>query len=166
MKRLILATIALLASEACFAQHVDIIGAYKSAPGQTEQQFAIEVGTTLQTWSAQTHEEACGQLTTDGTLFAVVLVTEHSHGACGEPQGAILPGFHLIHKTIHVHPTITHYHTTPEDVAMGDPRNVDITITQGVFSAADYATGPGYLVTDHKLLYQDHPNTQTVISAL
>jgi hypothetical protein len=137
---------------------------------ETQKDFLVRVGTELQDWAAKNKTEACGQIAANESgNWSVVIVTENAHAACGEPRGALLPGYHFIGKTIHVHPQKRTYIVNGYDEAMGD---TGLALGQKVpldperYSDADFASGPGYLVTNGKLYYQHGKGTEEVVAEL
>jgi hypothetical protein len=133
-------------------------------------QFLIRTAEELQDWAAKNKTEACGQLAqNDAGLWSVVIVSENAHAACGEPRGALLTGYHFVGKSIHVHPQKRSYIVNGSDSAMGDT-GISIGMTVPLepehYSKADYASGPGYLVTAGKLYYQHGEGTAEKVADL
>jgi hypothetical protein len=138
--------------------------------GQSYNDFLLGVGHELQDWAAKNQTEACGQLAQNETgNWSVVIVSENAHAACGEPQGALLKGYHFVGKTIHVHPQKRFYIVNNADESMGDTGlsiGSRVQLEPEHFSKADIASGPGYLVTNGKLYYQHGADTETEVADL
>jgi hypothetical protein len=177
MKRLLtFAALALAVTSACAADFgtkpqmngpikVDFVRQVVQNPGESKAEFINRTAVFLDNWVRENKEEACGQIASnaDGNL-SVVLVTVHSHAACGEPAGAVVEGYKWMGETIHVHPYFRSYVVSDADQRMGDGEiGRRIAIEPAHFSHMDYASGPGYLVTGGKLLYQNGVGTSKVV---
>jgi hypothetical protein len=172
-----------LAHEAPISIQADEVGTYTSQPGESYVAFVTRVAQTLNAWSLQNHQEACGAFAkaANGT-YQIQLTTEHSQLVClitvEAPAGMALVG-----DSLHSHVASTdssgEYRVTDADraafKAMGDWTHASKSnrwekgeggndkITN--FSNDDYDSGPGYLVAEGQLLHQHGRGTSTVITA-
>lgn len=132
-----------------------------SNAGEAKEDFLLRVGSFLQSYTAKTGYEACGLVgAAEGDKFAVAVTTNESHIGC--LATAKVAGFVVDKESIHSHPQILHYRVSQVDYVFLSVQNgntahlnqMDNIQAENTFSATDYKTGRGYLVTNGKLLYQ------------
>jgi hypothetical protein len=157
-----------------------VLGTYTANAGETKDAFVLRVASVLKNWADTTGTEACGGLAknADGAL-TITLITEKAQVVCvfspTAPAGTTYVG-----ESMHCHPPMP---TNPDGVialtdtdktilyALGDHVNGKrsahwVKAEPAGFSEPDYKGGPGYLVSQDKLLYQHGENTSTVIANL
>lgn len=149
-----------------------------SQPGETKQAFLLRMAPVLREWANQTGMEACAEIgASDDGRYGLVVGTNHSHLGCVIDPNRVLPGMHATNETIHTHGRGNAFSPNAADMVMMDAQTaqrVDAVRamrrpllggqTLNRFSAADYASGPGYLATPTGLIYQHGEGTDQVIT--
>lgn len=152
---------------------VQALGTMESRQGESKVEFLKRVGRVLDQYTANTDQEACGVLIDrphlgpeDEGKWTVPIVTQMSHIACAGvttlPHDGVLSG-----ETIHSHPRPEHgrYRANDADVAFFQGlygkrvrrgQRMTLPVTHSArFSPQDFAAGPGWLVENGELLYQN-----------
>jgi hypothetical protein len=119
--------------------------------------FAITAGSVLHAWTAAHGVEAIGNLchTPDGKRWGAVVLTIYAHtsspitNAC--PEGMTSTGV-----TIHSHPQRHRYSVNPVDrLFLRNRAASTISTWPDKFSPDDFAAGPGYMIGQMALHFQD-----------
>jgi len=126
---------------------------------ETVDQFAIEVGTELSAYTAQTDFEACAIIcrAPDTNLWGARMITVESHAFC--PTTELCPaGMKAVGRDIHSHIHATRYRPTELDklVLSGRYEKNEFVFTHDDwFSDGDFAQPGGYVIGKNVLLYQE-----------
>lgn len=148
------------------------MGAYTSAPGETEQAFLLRVAGAMQTYTMRTGQEICGAIARQHDTFSVVLGTNHSQIGCLAGEAGVIEGAIPTGETIHSHPAGSLFRLNRMDrqfawaTHAADPGARTFRGSPNGFSETDYESGPGYLVAGGRLFYQSRPKQTDVIGAL
>lgn len=141
-------------------------------PQEADESFLLGASARLHSYTHSTGFEACGQVchAPDGTP-GLLLTTNQSHIGCVVvnrcPTGMLPSGL-----GIHSHPQGPHYAVNAADEIFLKARHPDTSFQprqrrpvsrKKGFSPYDYAAGPGYLVDDGLLIFQNGPRTDRVI---
>ena len=147
-----------------------------SRPGEELEDFVLRAGVLFRNYTAAMSYEACGLILQNGEgRWAIPVVTNHSQIGCAMPTPT-LAGYSMSGMTIHSHPT---EHTITANAAdrtfsstrPGERQNAQRqqrrqTVNPHVFSAIDYASGPGYLVVGDKVMFQRGRGTERDVGTL
>jgi len=144
----------------------------ESAPGESKVAFLRRVGRVLADHADRTGHEACGQVcqNQDSSAFAVQVVTNDAHIMCAMwttcPSGYLPTG-----TNIHAHcPQARLLRANAADAAFSGNRyrrgKTLPPCDPHRFSQQDFASGPGYLATPERLLYQAGRDAQDDLGAL
>ena len=152
------------------------VATFHSNEGETLDAFALRMGVWFRNFTTTSGYEACGlvfESATEKGRWALPIYTNHSQIGCAMPETA-LEGYARTGDTIHSHPVEKMVEPNANDriflqgqSAQFNPerrhrRNVD----PRTFSHTDFASGPGYLVTDGKVLYQAGPKAVREVGVL
>lgn len=165
MKRIItLICMIVLAGQAHAADRVNEM---ESQPGESKIAFLERVGTFLYGWTYSNGDEACGMIAELDGAYSVILTTSRSQIMC--ESSLIYHGWNSTGETIHSHPLTSAsgriiLTARTKELAGGklDGRSY-IKADRFAFSPGDYTTGPGYLVDNGKLLYQNGVGTSRTV---
>jgi len=169
MQRFVFVVLAALAALPCFAGTKQIqakawpVATHVSEAGEDKTAFLRRVAVAAQAWTAETGFETCGMVATDGQRWGLRLITLRSQVDCVFAPGVAPEGMHTTSETFHTHPraSVSGYlkltaETRTSLKSLGErspPSGVQVE-NDNEFSARDYAAGPGYLVTNGRLLFQ------------
>lgn len=141
-----------------------------SLPGESETAFFIRTGYELLVFTHNTNFEACGRFAISKTegdpTLAIRLWTNRSHKGCLVTKAAP-PGFVAVGEYIHTHPVRSPVIFNANDVTLTGNRftiGAKVALNTTDFSEEDYAGGPGYLVADRKLLYQNGKHRKRLVA--
>lgn len=149
---------------------------FYSQEGETLDAFALRMGVWFRNFTTTSGYEACGLIfasSTEEGKWALPIFTNNSQIGCAMPE-TTLEGYALTKETIHSHPVEKMVEPNANDriflqgqsdrfhVERRQRRNVD----PRTFSNTDFAGGPGYLVTDGKVLYQAGPKSVREVGVL
>jgi len=143
-----------------------LVATYTSEAGEAKETFLLRVAPAIAGWTAESQAEACAFVATDGQRWGLKLITLRSQFECVFAYGVAPEGMTTTKETFHSHPPATRggyikltEATKAAAKALGDPslRGVSHMRVEndGEFSERDYRAGPGYLVTNGRLLFQD-----------
>lgn len=144
----------------------------RSNPDESLETFVLRVGLTMRAWSDKTGYEACGVLATDGSVYGIVVGTNHSRIACINTNRFMPDGMRSMRLTFHSHGGPGKFKPNTSDMKlMGHlfaGRNGRLQTVHGqlpdVFSDADHDSGPGYLAgTNGQVWYQGGRGTQPTL---
>ncbi len=138
-----------------------------SEQGEHLEDFVLRIAPMLDRYTRETGFEACGMVaqSPDGERFGVRLGTSQGAMTCEMRRSNVPAGMTALRLSIHSHPHKPTILPTAADVAFyagtqaangrmvlrGRPQRVG----GAFFSSGDYASGPGYLVSDGRVLYQE-----------
>lgn len=133
--------------------------------GETKTQFLGRVAVFMEGYTASTGNEACGLIAEKDGLYSVIVQTSDIQIYCDSNR--IYSGWNYIGENIHSHPQPRadgKIKLTEESQkwlgVLGMPYWA---VNKKQFSEGDYKAGPGYLVTNHQLLYQNGIGTRKVV---
>jgi hypothetical protein len=141
------------------------VATHVSVPGEAKEAFLLRVAPEVATWTAENQAEACAFVATDGQRWGLRLITLRSQFECVFAYGVAPDGMTTTAETFHSHPpadgggyvTLTEGTKAAAD-ALGDTslRRVRKLRVEngGEFSERDFNAGPGYLITNGRLLFQ------------
>jgi hypothetical protein len=153
-----------------------VVQTLQSSPGESEQDFVVDVAQYLNTWTAKTGFDACGPIVVNkDKQYEVTLITQRSQLFCyvniEAPNNFALTG-----DSIHSNPNVDEnsFKLNHQDKILlsqiYNPSYVKafekashIRVVSCEFSNDDVENGAGYLVACGKLLYQDGKNTSHVV---
>lgn len=146
-----------------------------SQAGESKDAFVMRMGMWFRNFTTTSGYEACGYLAQSSTgQYGVVINTSNSQLGCGL-VGTVPPGFTRLDETIHSHPVVKRLDINANDRAFLQarqasfkpvPQRMRTNVDPRVFSKEDYASGPGYLVTDERVLYQRGAGTAQEVGIL
>lgn len=138
-----------------------------SEQGEPLEAFVLRIAPVLDRYTRETGFEACGMVaqSPDSERFGVRLGSTKGAMTCEMRRSNVPPGMAALRLSIHSHPHKPTILPTAADVAFyagnqaangrmvlrGRPQRVG----GAFFSTGDYASGPGYLVSDGRVLYQE-----------
>lgn len=147
----------------------------KEIVGQVDESlesFVMRVAPELDSFTRQSGYEACGMIaqTPSGNQFGVRLITIKGAMTCSMLRSNVPEGMRALKVSIHSHPhkrsvfptaaDVSYYAENPmvsgRMVKRGSPEKVG----GAYFSQGDYRAGPGYLVAEGRLLYQEGVGTE------
>lgn len=147
----------------------------RSLPGDTLDTFALRAAPWFRNFTATSGYEACGQIGVSAEgQFGVIVTTSHAQVGCASPM-LFLEGFSATGETIHSHPVLRRYVAKGNDraflrAALASSGNVPLRLrvsgNREAFSAPDFASGPGYLVTASQVLHQRGRDSVRQVGAL
>lgn len=143
------------------------VGTYLSEPGEGKEAFLLRVAAEAQAWTQANDAETCAFIATDGERFGLRLLTLRSQVDCVFAYDVAPAGMKTTAETFHTHPAqnrggyIELSDATRKSMReLGDlerhakPKWAQVE-NKNEFSKRDLEAGPGYLVTEGRLLYQD-----------
>ena len=150
--------------------------------GESEQEFVMRVAPTLAYLTKATGWEVCGVLAQGEAGMGVVLTSSQATTACVLRADLVPPGMEATTRSIHSHPgpnskdvgfTDMDHHLAHASghrltIARGQDqhkRNRNRT-QRGGFSTQDFQMGPGYLVLEREVLYQEGFGTASRVGRL
>ena len=159
----------------------ELVGEFRSAPGESLDEFMVSVGGALHRFSARTQFEACGWVgvSADHTRYGVIAYSNRSHIACNSRGIDVPTDMSPLPVTIHSHPTQTGLQLNKADrlalallgngaVVAGLQRSASAPATVQVvtdgFNTGDY-NRPGYLAASGGVWFQNGPGTDRFIGA-
>lgn len=138
---------------------------FTSQAGESEQDFVMRVAPYLRDKTIETGWELCGALATDGERLGVVLTSSQSSLACAVRHNVLPEGMTAINRSIHSHPGPNSKDVgfTAMDRVLAEHSGHRLTLAQqkqkdrrgGGFSTQDFNSGPGYLVLERVVLFQE-----------
>lgn len=134
---------------------------------ETKEQFVVRVGRELLNFSTITNYEGCGGLAIKAAdLHSVSLFTNLSHKGCVILSTNVMSDYKATAAHIHSHPVkgSVVFNRIDELFVRGKieaGRVVDIKVED--FSENDYSIGPGWVVADGKLMWQNGKGTEKII---
>ncbi|WP_296246279.1 hypothetical protein [uncultured Stenotrophomonas sp.] len=142
------------------------VATYVSEPGEGKEAFLLRIASPVQEWTQSNEAEACAFIATDGERWGLKLITLRSQFECVFAYGVAPEGMTTTRETFHSHPPTNSggYITLTEATkaaakALGDASLDRIKMmrveNEGEFSERDFKAGPGYLITNGHLLFQD-----------
>lgn len=170
MKNLFLTAILLTVAEispAFAAPSLTHVAELVSEHGEPLEYFLLRIAPVLDRYTRETGFEACGLVsqTPDGNRFGVRLGTSKGAMTCEILRSNVPAGMTGLRLSIHSHPHKTTILPTAADVAFyaGTQAENGTMVLRGrpqrvggaLFSTGDYASGPGYLVSNGRVLYQE-----------
>lgn len=160
---LLLSTLAIMPAKAA-----DVYVEYETVVSQqdeTEQEFVLRVAPLLRDRTKETGWELCGVLAQGAGKLGVVLVSSQSTLACVLRPDLVPEGMEATDRSIHSHPGPNSKDVgfTAMDHALAQHAGHKLTLGQdqprnrrgGGFSTQDFQVGPGYLVLERQVLFQE-----------
>ncbi|HGM7285111.1 TPA: hypothetical protein ACKP7V_000884 [Stenotrophomonas maltophilia] len=141
------------------------VATHTSEAGETKEAFLLRIAPEVAAWTAENQAEACAFVATDGQRWGLKLITLRSQFECVFAYGVAPEGMTPTNETFHSHPpadgggyvTLTEG-TKAAAAALGDAslRHIKMMRVEngGEFSKRDFDAGPGYLITNGRLLFQ------------
>ncbi|MGX5730923.1 hypothetical protein ACWKWK_10370 [Pseudoxanthomonas beigongshangi] len=148
-----------------------------SEQGEPLEDFVLRIAPVLDRYTHETGFEACGMVaqSADGERFGVRLGSTKGAMTCEMRRSNVPEGMTALRLSIHSHPHKPVVMPTAADVSFyaGTQASNGRMILRGrpervggaYFSAADYASGPGYLVSEGRVLYQQGKGTERDLGA-
>ena len=133
------------------------------APAASVDDWIISIAPIAEAYTREHGVEVCGVIAraVDGRL-GIVLGSTGSPYSCGFSHANVPDGFISTGETFHTHPES---HGGKAKLTMAQRRQFGShRISEKDFSPADYADGPGYVLTNEYLLYQNGPDTRRVVT--
>ncbi|RTQ81750.1 MULTISPECIES: hypothetical protein [Stenotrophomonas] len=142
------------------------VATYTSEPGEAKEAFLLRIAPEVAAWTAENQAEACAFVATDGQRWGLKLITLRSQFECVFAYGVVPEGMTTTNETFHSHPPADGggYITLTEgtkaaaaalgDASLGRVRQLRVE-NGGEFSERDFKAGPGYLITNGRLLFQN-----------
>lgn len=144
------------------------VATYTSLPGEEKEAFLMRVSPEIEAWTAQNNAETCAFVATDGRGWGLKLITIRSQVDCVFAFGVAPEGMTTTKETFHTHPRMdqggyvkVNAQSREAMARLGDDVRGKPTWfrieNNNEFSKYDIEAGPGYLITNGQLLYQDGP---------
>ena len=138
-----------------------------SAP--TEKALVLKATDWMRNFTKSSSYEACANICRSPTSgeFSAILSSSHSQIGCGISRDRCPEGFVPVDRTVHSHPM------SGNSLVLNDqdrqfmrvrvpgrhvPQNLRFRADPRVFSKDDFDAGPGYLITEDEVLFQDGKN--------
>jgi hypothetical protein len=148
----------------------------QSQEGETLDAFALRAGVWFRNFTTSSGYEACGPVLVakeDEGRWAIPVFSNLSQIGCVMPETAV-EGFVATGQTIHSHPVVPMVTPNAQDklfisgqsTRFNAERRQRRTVDPRVFSKTDFESGPGYLVTDGKVLHQNGPSAVREVGVL
>ncbi|WP_323162628.1 hypothetical protein [Stenotrophomonas maltophilia] len=143
-----------------------------SEPGEALEAFMLRLAPVLDRHTRESGHEVCGMVaqSADAERFGVRLGTTKGAMTCSMSRSNVPDGMHALNVSIHSHPHTRSVLPTAADVSFyaENPLSSGRMVKRGrservggaYFSSGDYAAGPGYLVAEGQLLYQEGKGTE------
>ncbi|EKT4083266.1 hypothetical protein [Stenotrophomonas maltophilia] len=143
-----------------------------SEPGEALSDFMQRIAPVLDRHTRESGHEVCGMVaqSADAERFGVRLGTTKGAMTCSMSRSNVPDGMHALNVSIHSHPHTRSVLPTAADVSFyaENPLSSGRMVKRGrservggaYFSSGDYAAGPGYLVAEGQLLYQEGKGTE------
>lgn len=141
---------------------------FVSQEGESEQEFVLRVAPTLRDLTKATGWEVCGVLAQGEAGMGVVLTSSQATIACVLRPELVPEGMEATARSIHSHPgpNTKDVGFTDMDHHLAQASGHRLTIARGQdrgranqrgggFSTQDFEMGPGYLVLEREVLYQE-----------
>lgn len=148
-----------------------------SEQGEPLEDFVLRIAPVLDRYTHETGFEACGMVaqSADGERFGVRLGSTKGAMTCEMRRSNVPEGMTALRLSIHSHPHKPVVMPTAADVSFyaGTQASNGRMIQRGrpervggaFFSVGDYASGPGYLVSEGRVLYQQGKGTERDLGA-
>jgi hypothetical protein len=157
----------------------ELVGEFRSAPGESLDDFMVIVGGALHRFSARTQFEACGWIgvSADHSQYGVIAYSNRSHIACNSRGIDVPTDMSPTPYTIHSHPTQTGLQLNKADrialtllgngtVVAGLQRSASAPATVQVvtdgFNLGDYSR-TGYLAASGGIWFQNGAGTDRFV---
>ncbi|HHA2423514.1 TPA: hypothetical protein ACOD9U_001316 [Stenotrophomonas maltophilia] len=143
-----------------------------SEPGEGLEAFMLRLAPVLDRHTRESGHEVCGMVaqSSDTERFGVRLGTTKGAMTCSMSRANVPLGMRALKLSIHSHPHTRSVLPTAADVSFyaENPLSSGRMVKRGrservggaYFSSGDYAAGPGYLVAEGQLLYQEGKGTE------
>ncbi|WP_288431778.1 hypothetical protein [uncultured Stenotrophomonas sp.] len=143
-----------------------------SEPEEALETFMLRLAPVLDRHTRESGHEVCGMVaqSADAERFGVRLGTTKGAMTCSMSRSNVPDGMHALNVSIHSHPHTRSVLPTAADVSFyaESPLSSGRMVKRGrservggaYFSSGDYAAGPGYLVAEGQLLYQEGKGTE------
>lgn len=146
------------------------VGEFVSEPGEALGDFTLRLAPALDQHTRESGHEVCGMVAADSDRYGVRLGTTKGAMTCSMSRSNVPDGMRALKISVHSHPHTRSVFPTSADVSFyaenpmvsgrmvkrGRPEKVG----GAYFSHGDYASGPGYLVAEGQVLYQDGKGTE------
>lgn len=149
---------------------IQYIITHESIEGETYHDFVMRIGRFMNGWTKSSHAEMCGILSEKEGQYFVILGTIGSQLSC--TTNTIVVGSKPTGDTIHSHPALDPLgrikitdqtrHIEGERV----PPMSYMQVNTNIFSKGDYDSGPGFLIAEDMVKYQNGRGTMKVIGKL
>ncbi|HDS1324908.1 hypothetical protein I5U42_09230 [Stenotrophomonas maltophilia] len=148
------------------------VGEFLSRPGEALSDFMLRIAPVLDRHTRESGHEVCGMVaqSADSERFGLRLGTTKGAMTCSMLRSNVPAGMRALNVSIHSHPHTRSVMPTSADVSFyaENPLSSGRMIKRGrservggaYFSNGDYAAGPGYLVAEGQLLYQEGKGTE------
>lgn len=146
------------------------LGGYTSEPRESLDSFITRVAEVGQFQMDRFNAEVCGQITRKGDVYGIVLQTNGSQILCYSDKANVLPGHELTGMTFHTHPPadadgiMRFTEETKRTAHLTGMGGINAQRVAPGFSGIDYDGGPGYVLEDGSLLFQEGRGTDRVVS--
>ncbi|HHA2834344.1 TPA: hypothetical protein ACOFCM_003200 [Stenotrophomonas maltophilia] len=132
----------------------------------------LRIAPVLDQHTRESGHEVCGMVaqSADAERFGIRLGTTKGAMTCSMSRSNVPDGMHALNVSIHSHPHTRSVLPTAADVSFyaENPLSSGRMVKRGrservggaYFSSGDYAAGPGYLVAEGQLLYQEGKGTE------
>jgi hypothetical protein len=153
----------------------NLVTTEESLPGETMDQFVVRIAPALDAFTAKMEWEACGVIgqAPDGH-YGIVVGSIQAALTCATSNANVLPGmvatnqsFHSHPRTATVRPTVIDRNIQARNKGHFLPfREVESNKNAMMFSEADYAMGPGYMLHNGTIRHQEGRGTTRVVGKL
>lgn len=149
------------------------VGEFVSEPGEALGDFILRIAPSLDQHTLASGHEVCGMVAADSERYGVRLGSTKGAMTCSMSRSNVPDGMRALNVSIHSHPHTRSVFPTSADVSFyaenpmvsgrmvkrGRPEKVG----GAYFSDGDYAAGPGYLVAEGQVLYQEGKGTERIL---
>lgn len=141
------------------------IGTFLSEPNEQLTPFLLRTAHVLQDYTAQTKHEACASIAFSETTkqWGIRLISIGSSLMCVINHQLVPEGMQSVRLSIHSHPQGSSVRPSQFDVEASKGALSQVKpfpLSRRPFSAPDYASGPGYVVTLGRVYYQAGKGTE------
>lgn len=149
------------------------VGEFISQTGEALGDFIVRIAPALDQHTRESGHEVCGMVAADSERYGVRLGTTKGAMTCSLSRSNVPEGMRAMNVSIHSHPHTRSVLPTAADVSFyaENPLSSGRMVKRGrservggaYFSAGDYQSGPGYLVAEGQVLYQEGKGTERTL---
>lgn len=141
----------------------------KSFDNENINDFIKRISPFVYDYSKNTGYETCGVIASNGQNYSIVMGSNQSHIVCLNIPNLTLEGYFPTGETLHTHPGPaggSFVVNKTDKFILGPLAPIKSVRGQGGFSEDDYKSGPGYVIENSRVLYQNGKKTQINLASI